>query len=55
MEPDPDGDLVETDVILGWSGGEEKMFKSWRSDRGRNKAVFKLQFQATQVLFLCHF
>jgi len=26
------------------------MFKSWRNDKNKIKAVFKLQFQATQVL-----
>lgn len=28
---------------------EKNMFKSWKSDKNKIKAVFRLQFQATQV------
>lgn len=28
------------------------MFKSWKSDKYKIKAVFKLEFQATQVMFI---
>lgn len=36
-------------------GAPAKMFKSarWRSDKNKIKAVFKLQFHATQVAYFC--
>lgn len=41
-------------LFLGWrfwffSREKKTMFKSWRNDKNKIKAVFKLQFQATQV------
>lgn len=47
-------DFVELSAVLGVAPAE-KMFRTarWRGDKSKIKAVFKLQFHATQVLSVC--